>query len=259
MKLQHLVICIALITSCKLGNQNEPDPSRVSYASEFGGTICTNYKPGDQCQLSLQGYIASSEDLEKFKEGVLYLGGLKHVLENRVIPESFKTLSNVELVAIVMYTDMSGYYKEMNKALRGNSAAWTPLINSLIYSAASGLNKLQNESSLTCRGQTVYRGESFETHPINLLTLYKKKEKLIESGFMSTSGTRAVAESFVAPGRGIIYEIECATGVNISPLAMRSDEREFLFVPGTFFQATEVIEPDQQAAPIIIKLREVTP
>ena len=67
MKLQYLVICIALITSCKLGDQKAPDTSHVSYASEFGGTICADYKQGNQCQLSLQGYIASSEDLEKFK------------------------------------------------------------------------------------------------------------------------------------------------------------------------------------------------
>jgi hypothetical protein len=177
------------------------------------------------------------------------LGGVLKRFEGKPVP--------TELHAINAYTQ-AGFYEMMNHVLskRGNKAymatpagqAWWASVpdqtKQLISLAISGVRKMKPFTGDVYRGENLVRGvgavlgqpkAAREAHWKSKIPTTKRYDQ-----FVSTS-KQAHSSYIVKQGKYTAEHItKTKTGVDISALGGKLDEREVLFAPGTTFKVTNV-------------------
>jgi len=179
------------------------------------------------------------------------LGGMLKRFEGKPVPQ--------ELHALNAYTQ-DGFYQMMNRVLKKRADKefmetdegkkwWADVpdqLKQLISLAVSAVRKMKPYTG------TVYRGDNMVRGVTDVLRKNKKKrrrQKVWESKvpksktynqFVSTS-KRPHSSYAVRPGKyTAIHITNIKTGVDVSPLGGKLEEREVLFAPGTRFKVTKV-------------------
>ncbi len=154
---------------------------------------------------------------------------------NAEVVERMKgAMASAEALSIAFYTG-NGYIP-MNRVLRGDVAK-LPLLENIIYSAASGLNKLDKFEG------TVYRTENLNVSMLKAIRETLKVGNIVlEEVFLST--TRLANLGFAKPSSGvnISYAIQSKTGRSVVSLSAFQSEDEVLFAPGTAFRVLSYSE-----------------
>jgi uracil DNA glycosylase len=139
-------------------------------------------------------------------------------------------LTEHEAAALYLYTTESGFYREVNAALRDpDRAKVVPYFGylRLMFSAMSGLAPYT---------QPLYRGVAADVK-----ARYPKGGTVTWWGVSSCTAKRSVALSFLgAKGARTLFEVRPALAVNIRDYSAFTAEEEYLLLPGTQLQVAEV-------------------
>jgi hypothetical protein len=235
----NLLIAVLILSACKSTPKSTVAASTV--ISETETLDLTKYKasPGDYAMFRIELGNQYDQQLQQLME--------RQKQPNRKIPDSFRSLTEEESVAIYHYSSMG--YRELNRVLRKSDVENTTKHAAFIRVLSSAINKLPTEQA------TVYRGgmlpaygngdyfspfHSIKTIDPERLASFKAGQIFVDKGFMSTSlhSPDGIRQAFGC--REALYTIHSKYGHEISALAVIPDEREILFVPGSEFRIDKI-------------------
>jgi NAD:arginine ADP-ribosyltransferase len=191
------------------GTPSAKDPSDFSGNPDFRST------PEDRAKFASE-YGGYADDEE-------YVNDLKAANPDHPISK----IPTEDLVAVRGYTG-DEFYSQMNKALRTGDTAGLQQYDSHIRATTSGLNQLEPTTG------TFHRGMNID--PANMdgvLSKYEPGQQVTEPYFMSTG------KPF--PGN-VQFEVQSATGRDVSYLSHYPNESEVLFPPGSNFRVDSKVE-----------------
>lgn len=190
------------------------------------------FKPKDEAPnySGNQDFRSTAEDRANFKanyhgyaDDEEYVNALKAANPDHPIAK----IPTEDLVAVRGYTG-DEFYSPMNKALRTGDTAGLAQYDSHIRATTSGLNQLEPTAG------TFHRGMNIDpAHMDDVLSKYEPGQEVTEPYFMSTG------KPF--PGN-VQYEVQSATGRDVSYLSHYPKESEVLFPPGSRFRVDSKIE-----------------
>ncbi|MFC9995418.1 ADP-ribosyltransferase domain-containing protein [Nocardia sp. NPDC127526] len=155
---------------------------------------------------------------------------LSHDFGKRRADQASESLTADAIAALYLYTCESAFYREINAVLRSaDRARLTPYLPylRLLFSAVSGL---------PARSEPLWRGVS-----LDLRRQYPKGRTVTWWGVSSCTSEPAVARSFLGSrGKRTLFEVHPARAVSIRNFSAFTGEEEFILLPGTQLEVTDV-------------------
>ncbi|WP_309231528.1 ADP-ribosyltransferase domain-containing protein [Nocardia sp. SYP-A9097] len=155
---------------------------------------------------------------------------LSHEFGKRRVDRQGGTLSADAIAALHLYTCESAFYRAINAVLRSPDRAgvvpYLPYLR-LLFTAVSGL---------TTRTEPLWRGVS-----LDLRAQYPLGRTVTWWGVSSCTSEPSVARAFLGSrGKRTLFEVRPARAVSIRDYSAFTDEEEFILLPGTQLEVTDV-------------------
>ena len=209
-----------------------PPPCRFSLES-FMTVVVHLYKRG----VVLPAIRACVQEKEITKARVAWqkaLVSLVHKEFNKAYRKHLRLDNKTERKALKEYT--GGVYKVINSSLRSGSVV--PEVKEKVDWISSALSKLSKADPNMVYKGTVYRGTDL---PTNIKDSLQPGATYSDPAFFSTSMKPEQAQAF---SKGIVFQIESKTGVNVAKKSNIPSEAEILFRPCTLFMIKSREEVD---------------
>lgn len=182
--------------------------------------------------------------IAKLLSGLDRHAALSHEFGKRRADQTAGRLSANAIAALHIYTCESAFYREINAVLRAPDrtklAPYLPYLR-LLFSAVS---------RLPTRSEPLWRGVS-----LDLRAQYPLGRTVTWWGVSSCTSEPNVAQAFLGSrGKRTLFEVHPTRAVSIRSFSAFTDEEEFILLPGTQLDVTEV--KAERGGLCIVKLTE---
>ncbi|MEU7764076.1 ADP-ribosyltransferase domain-containing protein [Nocardia sp. NPDC049190] len=169
---------------------------------------------------------------------------LSHEFSKRRADQATDGLPAAAIAALHLYTYESAFYREINTVLRASDRAkltpYLPYLR-LLFSAVA---------QLPARSEPLWRGVS-----LDLRAQYSPGRTVTWWGVSSCTSEPRVARAFLGSrGKRTLFEVLPTRAVSIRDFSAFTEEEEFILLPGTQFEVTDV--KAERGGLYIVKLTE---